>query len=185
MVKVQKAKFQSALRAPVWYCNSSELRKQGKKTPVLKTTTKYVKINTDCKLNLNCIREKDFNGFCYDLIKTYTILVQLSSNVFVLNQVSATEDEKIASLYNWIHWQHKAIGIFPPEISPSEVCRVTLKAPLCFNFKANCKLPEVIWESTAQKQQKEGSSHRLSQPCKAACLSSMGWKPFSHDRIFL
>lgn len=55
------------------------------KNPVLKTTTKYVKINNDCKLNLNCIRVKDFNGFCYDLIKTYTSLVQFSSNVFVLN----------------------------------------------------------------------------------------------------
>lgn len=85
MVKVQKAKFHSTLRAPVGYCKSSELRKQCKKTPVLETTTKYVKINSDCKLNLNCIREKDFNGFCYDLIKTYTILVQLFSNVFVLN----------------------------------------------------------------------------------------------------
>lgn len=73
------------IRAPVWYHNSSELRKQCKKTPVLKTTIKYVKINSDCKLNLNCIREKDFNGFCYDLIKTYMILVQLFSNVLLLN----------------------------------------------------------------------------------------------------
>lgn len=55
----------------------------GEKKKVLKTTTKYVKANSNCKLNLNCLRVKYFNVFCSDLIKTYVSAVQSSSNAFI------------------------------------------------------------------------------------------------------
>lgn len=59
--------------------------KKKKKKKVLKATTKYVKINSNCKLNLNCLRVKYFSVFCSDLIKTYASAIQSSNNAFTLN----------------------------------------------------------------------------------------------------